>query len=336
MKKAMLYGLLVGLVVFVQSTVGYAKELSFASHFGTKNEILLEVLQPWAEKLEAATNGDLTVKFYPGQTLAKTADEYDAVVYNIADMSWNQHAFNKGRFPAMSVLELPFLVPSTEVGAKTINALYQQFPEIRKEHDDVHLLYLWATLSAQLHTIKKPVTSLEDLKGMKLACTPGAAKTVQALGAIPVPLPPPKMYETLEKGVADGVVLAWAAFKVWKLEEVTKYHTKTDIGAVTAWSAMNKDVWNDLSKEQQVIIDDLSKDLALQNSAVVTKHRDMALERFKNEGHEFYELTAVEKQRWIEKTSNIREDWIKAKKRKGLPAEELVEAAEKLVKEYSN
>lgn len=335
MKRIILLSILF-LVMLSMQGLAFAKsrELSFAAHFGPKNEILNEVLKPWAKELEKRTNGEVKVKFYLGQTLAKTADQYDAVVDNIADLSWNLHGFNKGRFPLISVVELPFLSPSTEVGTKTINELYKKTPEMQKEHKDVHLLYIWATLPSQVHTIKKPVKTLEDLKGMKMACTPGAANTIKSLGAIPVPLPPPKMYEVLEKGVVDGVILPWASFKVWKLDEVTLYHTKADMGSVTGWSALNKDVWNSLSPEVQAIINEISADLAMQTAATVTKHRDIALEKFAKAGHEFFELTAEERAKWIAKTAPITEKWIKDMEKKGLPGKAVAEAAKSLAESY--
>lgn len=337
MKKLLIISVTLLLVTAFQGlALAKSKELSFAAHFGPKNEILREVLQPWAAELEKRTNGEVTVKFYIGQTLAKTADQYDAVVDNIADISWNLHGFNKGRFPLMSVMELPFLSPSAEVGTKALNELYVQFPEMQKEHDDVHLLYLWATLPSQVHSIKKPIKSLEDLKGMKMACTPGMATTVKALGATPVPLPPPKMYEVLEKGVVDGVVLPWASFKVWKLNEVTKYHTKADMGSVTSWSAMNKSVWNSLSPETQAIINEISTDLGIQTAQTVSKHRDIALEKFAQEGHEFFELTEEEKASWIEKTLPITDKWIQDMEKKGYPAKDMVETAQAAVQSQGN
>lgn len=335
--KKLFFVLLVSLMVFSIQGFSYAKskELSFAVHFGPKNDILNYVLKPWAAELEKRTEGKVKIKFYIGQTLAKTADEYDAVVDNIANLSWNLHAFNKGRFPSLSVLELPFFSPSTEVGTKVFNELYAMSPEMRKEHSDVHIIYLWASLPYQLHTINKPVKTLEDIKGMKLACTPGVAKTIQGLGAVPVPLPPPKMYETLEKGVADGVMLAWAAFKTWKLQEVTHYHTKVDLGSITTWCAMNKSTWNKLTPEVQKIINEISIDLPMVNSRVVSEHRDIAIEKFRKEGHEFFELTPEERARWIKKTTGIKEAWIKNMERKGLPGEKLVETAEQLLDKYS-
>lgn len=331
MKRAfLLSAMLIGMLTLQATAFAKSKELSFAAHFGPKNEILNEVLKPWAEELEKRTNGEVKVKFYIGQTLAKTADQYDAVVDNIADISWGMHAFNKGRFPLMSAVELPFLSSSTEAGTKTVNELYKKFPELQKEHSDVHLLYLWATLPTQLHTAKKPIKTLEDLKGMKLACTPGMATTIKALGAIPVPLPPPKLYEILEKGVVDGVALPWASFKVWKLEEVTQYHTKADMGSVTAWCAMNKSVWNKLSPEVQAIINEISADMSTQTAATVSKHRDIALKKYAAEGHEFFELSKEERARWIEKTAPITENWIKSMNKKRLPGKAVAEAAQAL------
>lgn len=336
MRKVFLFSMMFFVMLSFQGLAfGKSKELSFAVHFGPKNEILNEVLKPWAAELEQRTNGEVKVRFYIGQTLAKTADEYDAVVDNIADMSWNLHSFNKGRFPLISVLELPFLSPSTEIGTRVINELYATTPEMQAEHKDVHLLYLWATLPSQVHTIKKPIEKLEDLKGMKMACTPGMASTVKALGAIPVPLPPPKMYEILEKGVVDGVVLPWASFKVWKLNEVTQYHTKADMGSVTAWAAMNKSVWNSLSPEAQAVVTEISADLPARTSATVSKHRDAALKAYAEEGHEFFELSKEERARWIEKTVQIKEKWIKDTEKKRLPGKAVAEAAASLAKSHA-
>lgn len=310
-------------------------ELSFAIHFNPSNEIYLHALKPWAAELEKRTNGKYKVKFYLSQSLAKTKDQYDAVVKGIADMSWGLHGFNPGRFPLISVMHNPYLSPSTTVGTKALLKLYEQTPAMRKEHDDVHILYIWATLPVEIHTIKKPVRTLEDLKGMKIACQPGSTSIVEALGASPVPLPPPAWYQTLEKGVVDGIAVAYAAFNAWKLQEVAKYHTHAHMGSVTAWCAMNKNVWNGLPKDVQKIITEISRDLPVANSKAVLDAQEKLLKELAESGHELIELSPEELAKWKQAAVPVREEWVKKMDAKGLPGREVLEAAERILEEYN-
>ena len=179
-------------------------ELSFAGTSPPKASPYRNAFLPWSKEVEKQTNGKVKVKFYFTQTLAKDKDQYDAVVDGIADLGWMAHSMKPGRFPLISVMELPFLCPNTFVGAKVIGELYNKYPQIRKEHEDVHLMFLWSTLPYEIHTSKKPVRTLEDIKGMKLACPPGAAATLQMLGATPVTMGLADVYQAVQKGVTDG------------------------------------------------------------------------------------------------------------------------------------
>ena len=72
-----------------------------------------------------------------------------------------------------------------------------------KALENVKVLYLHAHGPGLLHT-KKPVKTLEDLKGMKIRSTGFSAKVVEALGAVPVAMPQGETYEALSKGIVDG------------------------------------------------------------------------------------------------------------------------------------
>jgi TRAP-type C4-dicarboxylate transport system substrate-binding protein len=88
-------------------------ELSFAGTFPPKASPYRKAFLPWSKEVEKRTNGKVKVKFYFTQTLAKDKDQYDAVVDGIADMGWMAHSMKPGRFPLISVMELP---PSNKKG----------------------------------------------------------------------------------------------------------------------------------------------------------------------------------------------------------------------------
>jgi TRAP-type C4-dicarboxylate transport system substrate-binding protein len=312
-------------------------QLSFALHLPPKAAPYRNALAPWAQEIEKETNGKVKIKFYLSQTLVKSRDMYKAVVSGIADMAWAQHSFTPKRFPLISVMELPFMSPSSKGGTQVLGELYEKFPKMRAEHKDVHLLYLWCSLPYEIHTTNKPVRTLEDIKGLKIACPPGAVPAVRALGAVPVAMGPPKLYPTVEKGVADGVALAWGAFKAWKLYEVTKYHTNAHLSGLTFWAAMNKKTWERLPQDIQAKIDGVTpKMMPAALTRAVTDEMNMGIEEVRKRDHEVIELTTEEWEKWRAKGKPAWDEWVKELESKRLPGREVLdETVKRLVESRS-
>ncbi|MBW1773532.1 MAG: TRAP transporter substrate-binding protein [Deltaproteobacteria bacterium] len=310
-------------------------ELSFASHVPPKAAPYHAAFLPWAKEIEKRSNGRVKIKFYLSQTLVKARDAYDGVKNGIADITWTAFSFSRGRFPLSSVMELPYLVKSTYAGAHVLTDLYKKFPEMRAEVKDVHLLHLWTTMPYELHTVKKPIYKLEDIKGMKLATQPGAITVLEAAGAVPVTMPGPKIYTTVEKGVADGSALAWGAFKAYKLVEITKYHTNVHLAALPYCTIMNKNKWNSLPKDVQKVITDVTNEMMPDKlCAAVTaegvKGRKSVLER----KQEIYDMPPKERARWVATAQPAQDKWVKSMEAKGLPGRAVLDEAIKLMKAY--
>ncbi len=85
------------------------------------------------------------------------------------------------------------------------------------------MLYVHAHGPGLIHTVKKPVTKLEDLKGMKIRSTGLASKIITALGASPVGTTMPETYDALRTGVAEGATAPIQALKGFRWGEVVKY-----------------------------------------------------------------------------------------------------------------
>jgi TRAP-type C4-dicarboxylate transport system substrate-binding protein len=212
MKKTLLILMIVlvvtGLTLGVGATGSFAKskELKYASMNPTTAWIHPNSYLPWAEKVEKATNGRVTIKIYPAQTLGKAPDFFDLVKSGIADIALGVQVFNPGQFPLTEIVSLPFMnVPSAEVGGRVLWELIEKFPEIQKEYTGIKLLHVVSTDPYFIVTTNKPVRKMEDLKGVKLRAPGGrASETLKALGAVPVMVRMPELYVALEKGVIDG------------------------------------------------------------------------------------------------------------------------------------
>ena len=89
-------------------------ELKFSSWVGTGHGHHTGVMVPWAKMIEEKSGGRLKVTIYPGSTLGKPADHFDMVMNGIADMGFATPGYTPGRFPLISVAELPLLFKSSQ------------------------------------------------------------------------------------------------------------------------------------------------------------------------------------------------------------------------------
>jgi TRAP-type C4-dicarboxylate transport system substrate-binding protein len=155
---------------------------------------------------------------------------YDGVVKGLSDVGMSVLSYTRGRFPLTEVIDLPLGYKNGTAATKLVNLYYKKFKP--KELDDVKVMYLHAHGPGILHT-KKPVTKLEELKGMKIRSTGTVAKIVGALGATAVAMPMPETYDALQKGIAEGVMCPMEALQGWKLGEVIKNTTQNYGSAYT-------------------------------------------------------------------------------------------------------
>jgi TRAP-type C4-dicarboxylate transport system substrate-binding protein len=291
----------------------------------------------FAEELKKQSGGRLTLKIYHSGSLAKPRQALNAVKKGVADIAESIHAMNPGVFPLTSFISVPFLVDSSEMATYVLQGVYDKFPEIRAEHKDMHVLWLWGMLPMEIHTSKKPVRKLEDLKGLKLAGTAAPVRTLKALGAVPVVMPPPAIYQSLEKGVVDGVAVPWGWLGGWSLYEVTKYHTRAPLGVASIWHAMNKRTWEKLGPDlQKVLTDVISRGGAKWNTNSANFTSNRTRKKVLKLGHEIIELSPAEKKRWKETVRPLWNGWIKKMEAKGLPGRAVLDEAVRLAKEYAS
>jgi len=191
-------------------------------------------------------------------------------------------------------------------------------------------------MPTEIHTVKKPVRKLEDLKGMKIACTRGPAKTLKALGAVPVVMPPADMYQSLEKGVVDGVAVAYGWFNNSRFYEVTNYHTNAHLGGITSMMIMNKKRWKSLSPDMQKIFNDYGPIGSKSMIENALKDKATGIKNAKKPGHEYITLSDQERARWVATAKPVWDAWAKKMEKKGLPGKKVLDRTVELVKKYSS
>ena len=248
-----------------QATAVKPIELSFAHFQAPDSYASKNFLIPWAKKVEQATNGKVKMVIYPSETLVKQNETVTGVEQGIADIGWVSEAQIVGRFPVSEVTGLPFMglltgkdSKGTVLSAGLVNSLifeelYENNPDMQKEHESVKVLFAHCTLPAYMVTKDKPVRNLADLKGMKIRTSAGLqTQQLKALGAAPMTIPFNDVYDAAQKGTLEGAAANSAQLTNSRLFEVIHYRTDLNLGTTTMFTMiMNKNKWNSLPKDVQ-------------------------------------------------------------------------------------
>ena len=209
--------------------------------------------QKWADDISAATNGHVKITLYGSATLASAADVGAMVESGGADIGWVYTSFYKGQFSLTDVLTLPLSgFGDPVVGTKVLWDLYEKYPQLASEWDSFKLLNLYANPGMIFCSADKPIDSTDDLKGLVLR-TPAGPITdyVTKLGASPIVMGPPDIYEAIQKKNITAYIFEPAGITNFKLQDVTKYFTDMPLYDGAFGLVMNLDKWNALPKEYQ-------------------------------------------------------------------------------------
>jgi TRAP-type C4-dicarboxylate transport system substrate-binding protein len=287
-------------------------------------------MERWKKEVEQRTNGQVVVNTYPGGTLLDAKNMMDGVIAGQADIGNLSMAYQPGRFIVTNATSLPLGIPDALKGSQVLWNVWEKYqPE---EFAKVKVLAMFTTAPTNIMS-KVPVRTLEDLKGLDLRASGGAAQILAAWGANPVGMPMPATVEALQKGVVKGLFSSLEVMKDFKFAETCKYVTMTDTVIYPFAVVMNMDSWNKLPKDVQKVMDDLRVEQSEWTGTYMDTHVKEAMEWAKNQQNvEVIQLSAAEKAKWDAKLMQITEKWVSDAKSKGFPSDAIVNDIKTLIK----
>ncbi|NLM20232.1 MAG: TRAP transporter substrate-binding protein [Peptococcaceae bacterium] len=310
--------------------------LKLAHFFPATHPAETDLIQPWAQAIEEATEGRIKITSYPGNTLLQADTVYDGVVNGIADIGLSCFSYNRGYFPVLEVFELPGIeyVNSKAASHTAWEGIKQLNPQ---EVQDTKLMMVFTTGPGDLYT-KVPVRTIDDLQGLEIRATGLSAKTLEVLGATPVAMAQSEAYEALSKGVVKGNLGPVEVLLGWKHAEVTQYLTKTPFLYNTLfYITMNLDKWEALSPQDQETIKQINdKFFAEVAINLWDKQNEEALTyAVEEKGMEVIELSPEEQSNWIRMLEPVQNDFIAQMNQKGFKGEEILTTVKNLAAKYN-
>ncbi|MCC6379395.1 MAG: TRAP transporter substrate-binding protein DctP [Burkholderiales bacterium] len=220
---------------------------------GGKGDARDEMVQIIAREAKAA-GVDLEVQVYPGASLFKATEQWNALVNGQLDISSFPLDYASGKVRAFSATLMPGLVRSHDRARRLNDSPFMKTIRAKVEEAGVIVLadaWLAGAVASKKGCIRKPA----DIKGLKIrSAGPTFAAMWQEAGASIVSIPSNEVYNALQTGVADATDTSSGSFVSFRIYEQVKCLTAPGDNAL--WFMyepvlMSKKSFDRLTKPQQ-------------------------------------------------------------------------------------
>lgn len=240
------------------ATATSAVELK-VSHFLPPNHTFQKTMEAWGEELAEKSNGELTLVIYPaGQLGGGPNRQFDAARNGISDIAISLHGATPGRYPMTELVSLPFGVPASAATSENMSRrLTELAPEyLADEHEGLKILWMAVTPPLMFHTTD-PITSIDDFQGRKIRYAGTQFKNaIEALGAVPMAVPPQETQDALAKGIVDGATFPYEGAASFDLGTVAGHTLEPGIASATFAVVMNPAAYDALPDNLKTLIDE--------------------------------------------------------------------------------
>jgi len=183
-----------------------------------------QAAQTWMKKIEEETNGRVRFRAYWGGSLFGPKESWTELVKGVADCNGDGiFEYGPTGFTILKVMGTFFYgMSGPEVARRVYKEIFDKFPEIRREFDGAKVLSI-AGVSPYRFITKKPINTLEDLKGLMIRCVSTDVPYLKTIGMEPVVMPMGEAYMAMQKGIIDAIWAPIETLKSMRFAEVAKY-----------------------------------------------------------------------------------------------------------------
>ena len=297
MKKSLVYVLcLVVAFSLVAAGCGGKKEEPKKAE-GKKISIKMSVTtpsdsSPWniaakkfAELVKERTKGRVEITTFPNEQLSSGNQQkgIEQVASGVTGASIHSTIIYSVIEPKLAVVSMPWILPNNAAVDKAMKGAPGE--EIKKlvRAKGIEPLAFGENGFRHWTNSKKPLTSPEDMKGLKMR-VPGMKMYIslfKAIGADPTAMSFSEVFTALQQGTIDGQENPISVIYTSKLQEVQKYLTLCNYSYDPLILGVNKKLWDSLDKETQDIMKKSAEEAMALNIKLTREDESKQLEDMK-------------------------------------------------------
>ena len=235
------------------------------AHAGAENSGQQTLMLALKDTLEEKSGGKITVTVYPNGQLGSDAEIIASCLKGDIDIAYQSGSTHSSQVPETQIFDTPFLFSGLDKDTVERIVTDSEFRTLYNEANEKAglvclMLRSWGSMNL---TSNRPVTSLEDLKGLKIRTAQAESRMAiwSALGANPTPLAFSELYMALQNGTVDAQDNNLENAVVSGAAEVQKYLIPTQSMMPSMDVTMNKAKFDAMPAEYQELLKAVCKDL---------------------------------------------------------------------------
>jgi tripartite ATP-independent transporter DctP family solute receptor len=225
----------------------------------------VEAVVSMGKKLEAATNGRISIQMYPAMQLGGEKEMIEQAQVGALQMARISVGPMGPIVPELNVFNLPFMFRDNAHMEKVIDGpIGDEMLKKLSEHPTAGLVGLaWMNAgSRNVYNSKHPIKTVDDLKGLKIRMmgNPVFVDTMNSLGGNGIAMGFDQLINGLQTGVVDGAENNEPSYASGQHYRYAKYYSMTGHLMIPEILVFSKKAWNGLSKDDQALMAKLAKE----------------------------------------------------------------------------
>lgn len=303
--------------------------LRVADHYPPDSSSAAITIKHFMEQVEERAGDLVEFEYYPAQQLGKASDMLSLTVDGVTDIGLIAPPYVSDKMPLSGVVELPGTFSTSCEGAMAYWDMVREGPVAENDFEANGIRPLLVYVLPPYQILTRPeLQGLSSLQGLKLRTGGGVQDaSMEAIGAVPVRIAGPEIYESLSRGTLDGLVFPLPSIFQYKLEEMVSYSTTNQhFGSFTVTYSISQSKWDELPGEVQQVLQEVGEETTRHACEAVQADIEPAMEKLRDAGVTFVELPEDDSNAIREELLPVAQDWAQQLDERGLPGSETLEA----------
>ena len=247
------------------------------------------------KKLEAATNGRLSVQMFPSMQLGGEKETIEQTQIGAIQMLRVSVGTMGPIVDDINVINMPFLFKNTAHAQRMMDGpIGQELLDKVTASPNAGLVALsWMDSGARsLYNTKRPIKAIEDIKGLKFRVigNPIFIDMMNALGGNGVAMGYDQVFSALQTGVIDGAENNPPSYVFSNHYTAAKYFSLTEHLIIPEVLVFSKKAWTQLSGDDQNLIKKFAREAQLEERELWNKYQLQAMDKAKAAGCQIIEI----------------------------------------------
>ncbi|MBR0694845.1 TRAP transporter substrate-binding protein [Bradyrhizobium lablabi] len=247
------------------------------------------------KKLEAATNGRLSIQMFPSMQLGGEKETIEQTQIGAIQMLRVSAGAVGPIVDDINVVNMPFLFKNMPHAEKIMDGpIGQELLDKITAHGNAGLVALcWMNSGARsLYNTKRTIKSIQDIKGLKFRVigNPIFIDMMNALGGNGVAMGYDQVFSALQTGVIDGAENNPPSYVFSNHYTAAKHFSLTEHLIVPEVLVFSKRAWSALSPDDQTLIKKFAREAQMEERELWNKYEQQAMEKAKAAGCEIVEI----------------------------------------------